>query len=185
MDFTKYYEKYFLINLKDYPNIGVDLEITKILFFFFVGLIVATVAINYLRSTMYTVVKALMRREASSEAAAFTLGELGLDSTRVRRALRGGTQLSRIVGRVGESKYTYEEYKSLAKKKGFSDEIINFDEARFYIRPEQKLRAEKIYMSGASSVLHTVLFSVLLVAIFICLMLLLPEILSFVNKLLG
>lgn len=181
-----FYEKYFLVNLKDYPNIGIDFEITKIIFYFTLGIIIASIAINYIRSQMYTVVKSLMRREAFSTETALTLDELGINTAGVRRTLKSGSQLMKAVTRIGKTKsYSFEEYLELMKKKNFKDEEINFAEDKFYIHPSNMPSAEKIYMSGTASALHTALFSVLLLAIFVCLMFLMPEILTLINNLLG
>ena len=59
-----FYEKYFLINLKDYSNIGLDLEINKILFCILVGAVLAIAIIGYRKAGISRVVKALLRHEA-------------------------------------------------------------------------------------------------------------------------
>ena len=180
----EFYQKYFLINLKDYSNIGIDLEITKVLFAFLIALICTTVAINFIKSSIRTLIKQLIRREAFSEDSALTLAELGLNVFKIRTVIQSSGRLSKIIARVGEVNYTYEEYTELLKNKDFKDEI-NFDDAKFYIRENGRDSATRIYEENDSSVLQTVLLCLLMVAIFVCIMLLMPTILTGINNLLG
>ncbi len=178
MDF---YEKYFEINLNDYPNIGIDLEITKIIFVFLLGAVFAIIAINYIRSNMYTVIKALKRHGADSEENAKTLAELGIDKKSIRALITSNSQLKRTVGIAGQVKYTYEEYIKLSKDKNFNDKI-NFDEAKLYIKPEEDELAKRIFDAKSPTVLETVLMCLLMTAIFVCLMFFMPSILAFINN---
>lgn len=178
------YEKYFSINLKDYYNIGLDLEINKLLFAFLVALIVVTIAASVIKSTMYTVIKALIRHEARDEESAKTLAELGLNSFRYKNALKSNAQLKRVVEISGQKKYTYDEYVKLSKEKGFKDEI-DFSEAKIYIKEQEKTSASKILEMKKPSVVETVLLCLLITAIAACLMLFMPTILMTINNWLG
>lgn len=180
-----FYKKYFLINLKDYPNLNIDLEITVFLFYFLIGVLASTIIVNYRRQKMQSLLRQLARHEAIDEHRAKTLGEIKHDTKVIRYLLSREGQLTKMVSRVGEKKYTYEEYIALTKAKGYKEEKINFDEARFYISPEGNDRAKKMIESGNYSLLNTILFCVLSVAIYICIALLMPSILSFINDLLG
>lgn len=180
----EFYKEYFLINLKDYSNIGIDLEIVKLLLILALAAVVAIIAINYIRYTRRIIVKRLMRREAVSEESALTLDELDLNRARYRRALDPYKKLSDIVGRVGEKEYTYDEYVELLKDENFSDEI-DFNTARFYIRPTENERAMKINDSSDALVLHTVMECAFIIAMFACLIFLMPSILNTINSLLG
>ena len=178
------YEKYFSINLKNYHNIGLDLEINKLLFAFLVATVVAIIAISVIRSTMYTVIKALMRHEAKDEESAKTLGELGLCSFRYKNALKSNSQLRRAVEISGQKKYTYDEYVALSKEKGFKDEI-NFDEAKIYIKEQEKTSASRIFEMKKPSIVETVLLCLLVTALTVCVMLFMPTILMTINNWLG
>ena len=90
-----------------------------------------------------------------------------------------------MVARVGEKKMSYEEFIALTKKKGYKEEKLGLDTALFYIREEGRDRAKRVLDIGASSPLTTALFCLLLVAVFICLAMLMPGILSALNSLLG
>ena len=181
----EFYKDYFLLNLKDYPNIGIDLPINQILFALLVGIIIAVVAVNYNRYCMSLMIRRLMRQSAVSEEGAKTLGELGIKSKGVRFLLSSGGRLSRIARRAGEKNYTYEEYRALQKSKGYKEGKIDFDNERFYIAEDRQEEAKHIFDMGSASVLNIVLFSLFLVAIFTCLAFLMPEILTLINNTLS
>ena len=178
MDF---YQKYFLINLNDYSNIGIDLEINKLLFIVTLAIILATLAISLIRSTMHIALKRMVRKEALSEDSAMTLDELGINSLALRLALSNDGILTKIIGRAGEKQYTYEEYIEYSKKK-HKKEKTDFKSAKFYIRESAMDRAQSILDSNDTPILHTALFCVLIFAIFVVLTLMMPDILEFVNK---
>ena len=181
----KFLNKYLNLNLKDYSNIGIDLEINKLLLCFLVGAIVASVLMSFNTTRINITVKKLLRRSALNEESALTLDELGINTWSIRRLLSASSQLKRLVARVGEPQYTYEEYIALTKKKGYKEEKIDFSLARFYLREDGLARSRHIVEVGQTSILNTVLFSVLLVAIYCCLALLMPEILTLINNLLN
>ena len=178
---VKILEKYFYINLKDYPSIGIDLYINQILLWFTIGIIVASFAISFNRTTINIILKKLIRRNAVSEETALTLGELGINAWRTRLLLSGSGQLCRLVGRVGEISYSYEEFVKLNKEKKYKEEKVDFATARFYLRSESMDRSRHLVETGTTSMLNAVLFSVLVFAIYICIALLMPEILTFIS----
>lgn len=183
----KLYYDLFLINLKDYNNIGINLEINVLLLYIFIALCVCFFVVNHHRSTMQLIVTQLLRHGAEAEDSAKTLEELGLDTSgKVKYMLRAGGQISKIVARVGEKVYTYEEYSRLIKKHGkIPKDKIDFASARFYIRPQAKERVNFIMETYGSSILRTCLYCVLALALYICIALCMPEILSFINTQLG
>ncbi len=177
-----FYKKYFLINLADYPNIGIDFPITIVLLCFFAALIVTTIVVNLRRSKIETIIKQLSRYSAYSESDAKTLSELKLDNKAFRYLLsKPEGQIASMISRVGEKKPTYEEYMS----KDYKTEKIDFEEARFYIKEEARDRAKKVLELGSATPLNTILFCLLLLAVYICLALLMPGILSAINGYLG
>ena len=178
---------FFFINLKDYPNIGIDFEINVFLLVLTVALAVCFFVANHYRSMMRTIARQLMRHGANNEENAKTLAELGLEkSLWLKWALAHSTQLTRIVGRVGEKVYTYEEYVALSKQKGgIKDEKIDFAEARFYIRESANDRAKNIIENYGTSTFRAVLYCILFLALYVCLALSMPEILTIVNGWLG
>ena len=183
----KLYYDLFLINLKDYNNIDIDLEINVLLLFIFLALCVCFFVINHHRATIQLIVKQLVRHNATDEKGAKTLEELGLDgSISVKWMLRSGGQISKLVGRVGEKTYTYEQYKELMKQRGGAPkENVDFTTAKLYVREGAKERISFIVDTYGSSVLRTALYCVLILALYVCIALCMPEILSFVNNQLG
>lgn len=182
----KYIENFFLVNLKDYGNIGIDLYINVILFALCVGMCVAIFVVFAKRATMARLIKQLLRHEAFGEDNAKTLKELNLlDNSSVRRALSHDGQIKRIVSRVGEVKYTYEEYVALMKAKKLKTEDVNFDEARFYLSEKELPRARSFYERFSPSVVRTVGLALLLLILYVCISLAVPEVLVWINSLLA
>lgn len=179
-----FYKKYFLINLNSYPNISIDLEINVLLFYFLIGILAAIIFVNYKHAKTQDILKALTRHKAFCEESAKTLSELGIDTSAMRRMLNGEGQLAKTVARVGEKSYTYDEYIAETKKKGYKEEKIDFSSAKFFIRESRKDSAIKIVNTGNYSPLNTTLLCLFIVAIYICIALLMPAILSFINSLL-
>lgn len=191
MSFSEFYKNYICLNLKDYPNLKLDLEINKYLIATLLGLIIAIILINYMRSTVYLTVNKLLRHEAISEDSAKTLDELGINLGKVKRCLMSASQLKSIVAQVGETRLSYEEYREKVrenkklKNKEPIFEKIDFENARFYIRKDQLNVARELSFKSRSIVLNTVLFCALTVVIMICLVFLMPEILNFINGFMG
>ena len=179
-----FYEKYFLLNLKDYPGIGIDLEINKLLLFLVIGTIIALIFVGFRRAGVALVIKSILRREAKDEGSAKTLNELRANTFAVRTLLRSGEgRLSKIILRAGAPKYTYEEYVALTKKRGFKEEKIDFATAKFYIAEDKIDEAKRIYDRSESPLFHTVLACALLVALYVCLLFGMPGILDFLSSL--
>ena len=178
-----FFAKFFLINLKDYPNIKIDFPINAFLFFLAVAICVASIVITLYRAGLQKLLKQLTRLHAQDENNARTLAELGLEkSFIVRLALSREGRLTRLVGRVGETVLTYEEALALSKEKKKSrPERINFATARFYIRPGKVDESKNIIENYGTSMVRTALYCVLVFAVYVCVALLMPEILAAVN----
>ena len=180
-----FFKHYFFINLKDYPSFGFDFPITVVLFCFLIAMIFTTIVVNYKRRKIEEMISALTRHKAFDEENAKTLSELSLDKRVFSGILSSDGQLTKMVARVGEIKMSYDEFVALTKTKGYKEEKPDYDTARFYIKDEGRDRARRVIELGSASTLNTLLFCLLLVAVFICLALLMPGILSALNSLLG
>ncbi len=181
--FRNYYYNYFLINLSDYENIGIDFEINKALFILTVVLGIALILFDMQRGAMSQIAKQLIRHRAIDESSSSTLKELGLDSSPlVKLVLSRRTEISRVVRRVGAVSYSYEEYVELIRNNKKTEEKIDFSKARFYIPESESERAKHIYDSYGSSFIKTALLCLLLLTVFVCLSLLMPGILTFLNN---
>lgn len=185
MSFVEYLDRFINLNLNEYPNIGINLEINKLMLCLFIGLVLSTVLVSYFRMGMVDLVRSLLRREARCEESAKTLGELRLSSLAVKYAVTKNSRIQKIVKRVGAPEYSYEEYRELIKRKGFKEERIDLESARFYIPEGASDEANRIYEKNEISLINTLLFCVLLLIIFVCVALVMPEILTLVDATLA
>lgn len=191
MSLREFYTNYICLNLNDFPNLKLDFEINKFLSLTLIGVIAAIIMINYTRSAVYLTASKLIRHEAIGEENSKTLSELGINFGRIKRALRSGSQLKAVVGRVGEEVLTYEEYtervneNKKSKNKSPIFEKIDFETARFYIKKESVNVARDLSFKSRSILLNTVLFCVLSVIVVVCLIFVMPEILGWLNSLLA
>ena len=174
----------FSINLNEYDNFNVNLEINKVVFGAFIALIIGVVFLNLYRNTIKLVVMQLIRHNARNEENAKMISELGIDKNKlVRWMLSGENLLTKIVGREGEKRYTYEEYKVLSKKERKEAENFNVDEASFFVREEYSDLANNVVERYGTSVQRTVATCVFIAIIGICIIVCMPEILDLINNL--
>lgn len=176
---------FFSVNLKDYENLKLDFEINKFILVAFVGVLFAIIISSIYRSSVYLLTNRLLRKEVWSEDNAMTLSELGIDFFRIRYVISGNSRLRDIVKMVGEVKPTYEEYVAEMKTKKKDSDKIDFKEARFYISPENWDKAKEIVLKSNTSVLNIVLFCILLFILTVTLVILMPEILGWLNGILA
>ena len=194
----EFYKNFLSINLKDYENIGIDLEVSKVLLGLLIGIIIASIVVCWQRNSMLLLIKRLKRLGCVSEAEAKTLCELGINSLGVRTLIRTSSRVERMVMRVGKTEYTYEEYTDLLKKKKKKkgdahsedeskriEDKIDFSVARFYLKDPEADDTKNVLEKNSSSLLNTLLMCVMMVAIYTILLFLMPDILSFINSLLG
>ena len=179
----EFYKKFFLLNLKDYQNINIDFPITVLLFALSLAFVAVIIIVNFRRNRIELLIRQLKRRDAVSEESALTLSEIKLDNFVFRKMLSSEGQLTKLVGRAGEKKYTYEEYIALTKGKN-NMESIDFRKARFYLRNESDERTKHILEGSSPTVLNTVLLCVLVLASFVCISFIMPGILNIINNLL-
>jgi len=185
MTLFEFYDKYFSVNLKDYHNIGIDLQISKLLFCVFIGLIIVAIAINLRKSAVISLVKKLMLTEIFCESDAQTLTELGVNNFSTRIILNFSNHLIGIVMMAGVKNYTLDEYKLLKKSGELKREKIDFKEARFYLNRDALDKAQKIVDIPEPSILHTVFFCILLLAIYVYITFMIPELLTFINNVMS
>jgi predicted DNA-binding ArsR family transcriptional regulator len=135
---------------------------------------------------MALLIKQLIRHKATDEDSAVTLNKIGLGEKKgLRGMLAKDNRLTRMVQRVGQKKYTYEEYVAMQKEKRKEVEKIDFSEAKFFIPEENQKKAKHFHESYNGSLVKNILYCVLLLAFFVCLMFAMPEILNSINGLIG
>lgn len=175
----------FKINLSDYENISFDLEINKVILGASIALIIGIILFNTYRSKIRLVVMQLVRHEAYSVESAKTLTELRIDKTFILKYLFSGNNiLTKIVARVGEKSYTYEEYVALSKEKREKAELIDFESEEFYIRDDKKDFALSVIDKYNTSLTKTILAIVFVMIMCVCVISCMPGILNVINNLL-
>lgn len=177
------FEDYLFLNLKDYLDPGLDFPINIFLLSIAIGLCIATVLITIHKRYTTRLIKQLLRHNATTEESAKALSDLRIKPTFfLKGALSRSGQLTDMVKRVGEYKYTYQEYVALQKKKGFRDKKIDFATAKFYISSEKLDRAKRINESPYPSYINAALTCLLILSIFVIVSLFMPEFLSWIAQ---
>lgn len=180
MDFIK---DFLSLNLSQYENFGVNFPIGAFLSIFSLAMCVAFFIYNYQKRYTALILKQLLRHSATSAETAKTLKDLHLENNfYLKSALSGSGQLSHLVKSAENLKPTYEEYISNAKKRGFKEAKINFDNARFYISEEQMSRVKRIVETNNTEWWRPVLFSAILILLLVILSIFLPDILQAINS---
>ena len=172
-----------LLNAKDYLDIASDVYINVIMLIVAAALSVSCFFINHHKTYTVAIIKQLLRHEAIGEENAKTLRSLRLDNSRsLKWALSRRGQLTKIVSRVGYVEPTYEEYMAKLKAKEMKKEKIDFSTALFFISKENLDRATLVRDRENPTILRTALVCVLILALTVCIMLLMPEILTLIAK---
>ena len=198
-----FYDNYISLNLEKFPNINVDIEINKLLFFVTVGLMIACFIINYYEKNVALLIKKLMRHGAFSEEQGRTLGELGLGDNKAVKAIlsKNSGITKKIIFSIGKKIQTYEEYVLLEKKRKAAKKLpgeerkkaidtlnkslsLDFSSVRFYIPESSKGLAEHYYKTKNGSLLKTVLYCVLMLVFYVLVALLMPTLLNFIDGIL-
>ena len=177
--FSKYIKNCLMVDLADYFDIGMHFYINLFLLAIFIAFIGVSFATNHFRRSMYIAVKQLSRHNAVSEESAKTLSEIGLkDNKTVKRFLSGDSQLTAVVLRVGEKRYTYEEYLAAQKKGQIPKETVDFKTARFYLSEKAMPRVKRIMNSYNVSTVQSVVFAILILFVYVGVSIIVPDILA-------
>ena len=212
MEIFKYYH---FLNPKDYPNLGLDIYINIFYFCVFVLTALVMVFLHFQRRELFRFFTALSRHEAKDEASAKTVEGLRLkNGLLLKYILKYDNRIKRLVGVVGEKKYTYEEYAELLKKKkqgkrfataaaanseagskeagnansganGNTNADTPAEELKYYLRAGEEEAQNRIIETYEPSVVKTILFIILVFMITVCLILVSPEMLELLNNWLG
>ena len=173
------------LNLLEYDNINIDFPIGYFILAVFAALIITTVAVNYRQHVLILTAQKLLRKEAIGEENAENLFKLGFSKSAVKMVLSAGGQFKKIFGVKGRKEYTYEEYKELLKMKKPTEEKINAEDAEIYIKEDSKLLTKRLSELNPPTILTTILFCVLIATICVGLLLVLGDILNYLNALMA
>ena len=182
MTLFDFYNRYINLNLNDYSNLRVDLEINKLILIVTLGIVVSSIVVNYNRYLIATLAKKLVRHKACDEKNAKTLAELGLLGVRgLPRLFENNGRVRRLVAIVKDEEGTIGETAAKTGKK--ANEKNGYRSERFYISNEEE--CAKLASAPAPTLISTLLFVALVIALGICLTFLMPEILTAINNFLA
>jgi hypothetical protein len=176
----------FAVNLNDYENININLQINVVILGTFIAAIFGVVFLHIYRGNIRVTVVQLTRHAATSKESAKTLKELGLNDSRViKRLLSSHNVLTQVVERAGAVKYDYDSYVKMSKEERTRADEIDFDKARFYIKEEETNRAGFIVERYVTSLPRTLAACTFVAILSGCIIVCMPGILEGINNLLG
>ena len=187
MAFLEDLKDFFFLNLNNYSNIKINFPIGIFLTLITVSLCVFAFIYACRRIVIVDFLKQLLRHDAINEENAKTLSKLRIKEGFLLKNMLSKTsgQLKSIVSIKGETKMTYEQYLIASKAKGYKEKKIDFSSAEFFINPEKLDDAKKTVESESPSIIKPILMSILLLVLLICVSLVLPQILDYINASLG
>jgi hypothetical protein len=188
--FEYFKEQYFTPQFGDYQHFSVEtgsgVTLQTIVFGFFIGINLASLAMIFDRRVLGNFVRKLISEECLTTEKAKTLSELGfLKNSAIRSSLKSGVTLRRVVRCVEEDEYNKSlevkraeynaETDASAKKKrrpAFREVpfAIDFKTAHFYIPQDMKYKAEiKFEKKGTNwlSFFAVLVFSLILMVLVI------------------
>lgn len=181
MILANFYKDYLSLNLNKYINIGFDLEINKIIFYISIGVMIASIILNYRKYCMIVFIKRLLRYEAINENKAKSIAKLGVKKNLASCAM-SLNRVSRIVSSTEKIEYTYKEYSELIKNRNYKEEKIDFSKDKLYIKEDGIDEARSIAEYNYPTPFSTILFCLFIFATSVCIMFIMPTILNFLSK---
>lgn len=196
-----FYDTYF--NPSEYYenlNVGTGtmLSVRVIILGLCIGICVAAFAAVFNKRVLGDVVRKILGMEALSPESALTLEELGFENKPIiRLAVRKSTSLRRVVKCVEEQEFDknqaekLKEYQQERKKNKkapkFKEQIykINPYADRFYIPEDMKYTADIKFEKKGNSWAGAIIFSLIMVVVFVAILVALPHIFELLNDLAG
>lgn len=176
--------EYFTINYGEYSNLGLDplnqggVSVEVIIIFAMLGMIAACFMGAFNKDTLGGFIRTLLRNDCLSPESAKTLGELGyLKNTAVRSSLKSG-YLSKFV-------HCVEDEQGILKSSENKDGAVLFNDAHFYIPETDKYKVEVRFEGKKTHPFTYVIMVIAAIAITVFLIGVLPDILAFLDGLVG
>lgn len=176
-------------------------ELFSIMIFIFglcVGLSLASFGAVFNKRVLGGVVRRLLEKQALSPESALTLDELGYpNSLLVNFAVKKSTSLRRVVKCREELEFDAEQARKREehdKKRADDKKLPRFKEAaykinvyedKFYIPEDMKYTADVKFEKKGTTWLGAVIFTVIMMVVFVVLVVFLPQILELVNDVAG
>lgn len=172
-----YLKEILSLNLKDFG--GANFPVGIVLFFTFIGLMIAVIVVQHANRVLYRAVKALHRHKVTSEDTAKTLEALGLGDNRalIRAAEAKSPLLMRYLCAAKEDAAKAADGGEQDAK---NNEKAEAKSTRYYLKPAMEDRAAEILSGGEPTALHSVLYCALFVIIYLFVASILPLALSII-----
>ncbi len=177
---------------------GTLLSVRIIILGLCIGMVLAGFGAVFNKRVLGNVVRKILSAGALSPESAMTLEELGYENNFfVRLAVRKSTSLRRVVKCREEQEFNAsqtEKYNEYLKLKAENKNIPKFKDTEykinpyadaFYIPEEMKYMADIKFDKKGSTWLGAIIFTIVMVVVFVAIMVALPHILGLINDLAG
>ena len=145
----------------------------------FIAATASTVFVYLNKNIVGKVVRALVAAEANSPETALTLSELGLEKNfLVRSALKGKNGVRKLVNEVGDRIVMLPDGSSYFER----DSKLDLSDARFYIREENRIRAELRYSTKGSDIFMLIISIIVYFGVAWLIVILVPVIFDLFSK---
>ena len=180
------------LGLETMPLFSIRLTVLGI----FIGMVVACIAMAYHKKVLGGIVRKLIATESLSPESAKTAEELGYKKNfLIKNALERSTSLKSVVKCVGEEEFytaqigakALHEQNASARKKKFRMREYMIDAAidRFYVPEDKRIRVEIKFEKKGSGWLATTVSIIFVAILFFVVLLVLPQVLTYIDGMLG
>ena len=182
------------LELQKMPLFSIRLTVLGI----FIGIIIACIAMAYHKKVLGGIVRKLIEKECLSPESALGAEELGYKKNfLIRNALERSVSLRSIVKCVEEDEFLAQQAEQMAlhdekrkedsslKKFKEREYVIDAKSDRFYIPEEKRIRAEIKFEKKGSGWVSTVFAIIFIIILFFAVLLVLPQILTYIDGLLA
>jgi hypothetical protein len=200
-DVWNYLYSVYLNSEGSYENLGLEkmplFSIRLTVLGIFIGIIIACIAMAYHKKVLGAIVRKMIALEALSPEAAKTSEELGYKKNfLIKNALERSTSLRSVIKCVEEEEFLLAQAEAKAqqeqdgaesgKKRRFREReyVIDASKDRFYIPEEKRIRAEIKFEKKGSGWLATTVSIILVIVLFFAVLLVLPQVLTYIDKML-
>lgn len=200
-DVWNYLYSVYLSSEGSYENLGLEkmplFSIRLTVLGIFIGIIIACIAMAYHKKVLGAIVRKMIALEALSPEAAKTSEELGYKKNfLIKNALERSTSLRSVIKCVEEEEFLLAQAEARAqqeqegaesgKKRRFREReyVIDASKDRFYIPEEKRIRAEIKFEKNGSGWLATTVSIILVIVLFFAVLLVLPQVLTYIDKML-
>lgn len=170
----EFYEEHLSLNLADYPNIGINFYISRWLLFVFLIITVGALINHYRKSCSLFLLGELMTKNAVGEGSGISTQDLITKGMALKLAL-SYKKVSRL---LGSTRVKDNDDKAQSEKKNKKKIKL------IYIKEKRLEDAKEVAELTCPTLGRSLLFLLLMLSIYVCIIFALPELLMFINKIL-